>query len=455
MIDSEFKNNLLEFLASNPHINRLCVAYSGGLDSSVLLSLCHDFCQAYELSPSKKLSLKALHVHHGLSLNADAWETHCKKTCVSYSSEFISKKVTLDKSINIEKKAREKRYQFFEEQCTEHDVLLMAHHLNDQSETLLFRFFRGNSSKALAGIPQQRALNKSSSTQLLRPLLNVSKAQLHEYAVQKGLTWVEDESNCDKKYARNFIRNDLLPNIREHWPEVDKNLSRSARFFSETESLLSDLATIDLLNLLNQHETLKRWGDSLDIKKFQGLSIERKKNCLRFWMDGKNVDLPPENRLLKLISFAEDLERESAGELSWKQDDCEVVFRVFEECLFFHINPLEKAECKNFQWDLKVQDYFDCDVYRYSATAALKDKVDFVDVRFREGGERCQPLGRAHSQSLKKLFQEYQIPAWERDSAPLFYVGDVIVAVADFWVCEGFLPKDEQKGLCLIERVRI
>src|SRR5690606_3671004 len=135
-----------------------------------------------------------------------------------YLCEFVIQTVTIDKKASIEKQAREKRYQFFQAQCVEYDVLLMAHHANDQTETLLFRFFRGGSSKALMGIPAQRALHKTTQIQLLRPLLNINKEQLREYALLENVSWVEDESNRDKKYARNFIRQQLVPSIREYWP---------------------------------------------------------------------------------------------------------------------------------------------------------------------------------------------------------------------------------------------
>src|SRR5690606_36897239 len=118
--------------------------------------------------------------------------------------------------------------------------------------------------------------------------------------------------------------------------------------------------------------------------------------------------------------------------------------------LFFHQYPVLKPEFKDFQWNLSTQDYFDCGGYRYRALTALKEKISQVDVRFRKGGERCQPVGRAHSQTLKKLFQEFHIPPWERDNAPIFYINNTMIAVADFWVCEGF--SDKHKQAFLIEK---
>src|SRR5690606_29132913 len=162
------------------------------------------------------------------------------------------------------------------------------------------------------------------------------------------------------------------------------------------------------------HDILIKWGEHLAVKPFSQLSLARKKNVLRFWLQSKGIDLPPENRLLELIAFTDDVKRESAGEFSWKHHDCEIVFRVFDDHLFFHQYPVLKPEFKDFQWNLSTQDYFDCGGYRYRALTALKEKISQVDVRFRKGGERCQPVGRAHSQTLKKLFQEFHIPPWER-----------------------------------------
>jgi len=476
MIDSVFTNNLTEFLESNPKVNRLCVAYSGGLDSSVLLHLANNFCTEYSNNYQRQISVCALHVNHHISKNSDMWEKHCQEVCESYRCDFLSRSVTIDKKSNIENQAREKRYQFFEEACGDKDVLLMAHHLNDQTETLLFRFFRGSSSKALVGIRQQRYLNPQSLVKIFRPLISVDKVTLEAYAKTNSLSWVEDESNQDKKYARNFIRNLLLPSIREYWPTIDENLARSARFFSETEDLLKDLAELDFRELLNQEPSLLRWGDSLSLENFHHLSLARKKNVLRFWMAGKHIDLPSETRLAELIHFADDLERESAGEVRWKYDDFDAVFRVFEKQLFFHciahctehcMAPLEnEAEREEYLtldeqvWNLNEQATFDCGGYRYHAKRSTQGTLllntAVLSVRFRVGGERCKPLGRSHSQTLKKLFQEYRIPPWERESAPLFYENEKLVAVADFWVCEGAAANGYQEdSLWLIERYRI
>jgi tRNA(Ile)-lysidine synthase len=461
MIYSIFKDTINDFISLYPKLNRLCVAYSGGLDSSVLLDLSCRFSKEFSKNNNKKLTVLALHVNHGLSENAFKWQTHCEKKCEEYACEFVSKSVEIDQKKNIEEQGRSLRYQFFEEQCNANDVLLTAHHLNDQSETLLFRFFRGNGTSALSGIPKQRSLNNSNSIQVLRPLLSVDKQAFIDYSSEHKVTWLEDESNNDQKYNRNFIRHNLLPTIRKVWPKVDDNLSRSARFFSETQSLLADLAEIDLKKLLNQDLALQRWGDSISLKAFSDLSIERKKNVIRFFLATYAVDLPPENLLLEILRFTENHQRENAGEVVWKQGQVNVLLRIFEGHLFIHVQPSESSNQSiaaywNFNEQKELYCYHQTFQVIYSGSKPLlkegskslliDSQYSKVEVRFRKGGERCQPVGRAHSQSLKKLFQEYRIPIWERDTAPLFYVGDTLIAVADFWVCEGFQGEQDNNG---------
>jgi len=212
------------------------IAYSGGLDSQVLLHLCVQ---------SKYMNkIKAIHIHHGLSKNADQWVEHCKETCQNLKIPLIIKYIQINeiKRKSLEELARHKRYEIFEELLEENDVLLMAHHADDQAETFLLRALRGSGIEGLSAIPQQRKLGKGI---LYRPLLNFSRMELQKYAHENNLKWIEDESNQCEKFDRNFLRKQIIPILKNRWKGLEKTLCRTAHIQTETAQLLLEHAQQD------------------------------------------------------------------------------------------------------------------------------------------------------------------------------------------------------------------
>lgn len=287
-----------------------CAGYSGGLDSTVLLDL---------LAASREeqgLALRAIHVHHGLSPNADAWERHCAAQCAALRVPLQVAHVAVNRAprTSLEEEARRARLAAYAD-CGA-DVIVLAQHADDQAETVLLQLLRGAGPKGLAGMPLIKPLDPfRPGTLLLRPLLEFSRAQLHEYARARSLTWIEDESNADDALKRNFLRNNVMPLLRDGFPAPAETLARAARHQAEAAQLLDVLADLDL--------DAAAMEGGLSTGRLQGLDQARLKNALRRWLDRAGLRQPSEARLAALTRAL----RESSNDtrLRWEHEGACVV----------------------------------------------------------------------------------------------------------------------------------
>lgn len=414
------------------HAKRFVVALSGGLDSMVLL---HSLKQL----PLSQTVI-ALHINHQLSPNAAAWEDFCREACEQWGVAFFSRRV--DIKINgggLEEAARNARYGEFVEFLEPGDCLLSAHHQNDQAETFFLRVLRGSGTKGLAGIPQSRKLGEG---YVFRPLLGFSREQLRHYAADHHLRWVEDESNSNQLFDRNFMRQQILLPIRERWPTALENVARSAQLAREAEELSRELATIDLFACYPRDE---RWGYSLALPYLKGCSRVRQKNAVRFWLEQKDLPSPGQARLEQIIDNVINAAVDSNPVVAWQGVEC----RRFGDRLYL-VNRLQPFDERQ-QYELTVGDYVaipglgEISLTTDVGSGLRLAKNDRLSLRFRQGGERCKPQGRQHSQTLKKLLQEYEVPPWVRDRTPLIYVNGEFAAVGDFWINEGFAVHSEKE----------
>src|SRR5690606_29578700 len=250
---------------------------SGGLDSMVLLDAMVQLHQSHSLPP-----LKAIHVHHGLHAEADQWAEHCARECAARGVELHVERVCLGSAGSIEELARDARYSVFERLMGRDDCLLLAHHRDDQLETLLFRVLRGTGLRGLAGMPRSRGLGAG---QLLRPLLSWERRELYDWASEQQLSWIEDPANADPRYARTALRHSLLPDLRRQWPAMPEHLLRLAEHAEEANQLLDERASEDLQ--LAQGMLTDIWltaWPSLDVAAVAALTPARQKNLLRYWL---------------------------------------------------------------------------------------------------------------------------------------------------------------------------
>lgn len=415
------------------------VAYSGGLDSQLLLH----FCQ--KALPSTRL--RAIHINHALSPKADAWQKHCQDYCTLHNIEFETRKVKISHSDgNLELQARQARYGVFSSLVREGDCILMAHHQDDQMETVLYRLLRGSGPKGLAGIPAKRALGKGT---LLRPLLAYTKAELAEYAKQAGLSWVEDESNSDISFDRNLLRQVIIPSIKSRWPSAGKSIQRSAELLAESEQLLHALAMMDAGDFIATQKTF------FPLELMAGKDLPRQRNVLRFWFqslaEAYAIPVPGFEELRCIVEEMIPAPADAKPLISWRQDETTIDLRRFANKLFV---------LKNFPRDFKptlhpvipgmaIELGFNLGKITLEETSTggvLYQEGDELEIRFDCTQSEAKPAGRK-TRSFKKIFQDYGVPPWLRERIPLLFVNQKLAAVGDLFVCQNLAAKSGQKQL--------
>jgi len=412
---------------------RVWVAYSGGLDSTVLLH------QLVELGLK---NLVAVHVNHQLSSRAQGWSKHCVEQAKSWGVRCeVHTVVVASAGEGLESAAREARFNIFNRLVEASDILLTGHHANDQAETLVFRLMRGAGLKGMSGMPPQRVLNEPlGAGLLLRPLLNVTREALAAYAADQQLSWVEDHSNADTRFDRNFLRQEVLPLIEQRWPKAVKRIASSAQLLQQSHALLDDYLSEDLKQCLPVSE---RVGHSLDLTVLSGFSLVKQNHLLRYWLDSLNVRLPTQAQLSeihKVVMAADD----AFPQVSWGRethqycDGCSV-HRFRQRLYIVPRLPVGGRTEVIVTWD----GVGECMLNDGFVLGAIPSETGFglpagrYQIQTRQGGERCRPEQRARSQTLKKLLQEFELEPWLRDRVPLIYRDETLVAVGDLWVCQG------------------
>ncbi len=395
----------------SPYLKARCwyIAYSGGLDSHVLLHALATLVKLYPHFPP----LIAVHINHQIQSAANDWELHCRQQATLLNIEYLSSRVNLDKDSSIEEQARKARYQFFTELLQEDDCIFFAHHQQDQIETFFYRLFRGTGVKGLQSIPDERKLGRG---KLVRPFLQFERAFLENYASTHQLQYVNDPSNNDIKYDRNFIRHQLFPLIKNRWPAFKDIIQRTIEHLQETGDLLDEIALADL----SDFDIQGGFQPSLDLEKLSLYTRHRQKNILRYWLSTHLIILSTEqtDELLDAVIFA----RVDANPLLIIGD---FYLRRYRQRLF-----ITQALPEKFS-DIHWNGLSHCFVEGYGTLSlSIPLDIDFI-VKQRKGGETIKPAGSEHTRKLKTLLQEMEIPPWMREQIPLVYHADNLIAVAD------------------------
>ena len=422
--------------------SRIAVAFSGGLDSSVLL---HSLINI----PEFKERVFAIHVNHGLNPNSKSWIKHCDKFCSGLGVNFIPLTIELENSKTNENILRKARYEALFSCLKQGDVLCTAHHQDDHIETILFRILRGTGIKGLAGIEKYSQIE---GIDLIRPLISYSKKDLLDYGNKFNVNWIEDESNEDLSISRNFIRKKVIPNLKnDNWPEYKNSISYLSSKAKEANEILDEIAFLDLKRCAS--ESL----DRLSILKIRELSHARAMNVLFTWL-GINTHLGVSNKITDQVYKSIVLASENSNPVvtfGKKGESGSFQIRRFNN--FLRHLPLTETETLSNKkvWKWNANNPLELPTGTLSMQLSLGKGISTqltepgISIKGRIGGERCKPEGRSKSQKLKKLFQEYRVPPWVRDRIPLVYVGDQLAAVSDLWVCEEFVAKKDERGIVL------
>ena len=410
----DLQDSLRAFLARFPCRGRRWVALSGGLDSTVLLHLL-----SAEGEP-----VSAVHVHHGLSPNADDWADHCAELADSLGVPLVTRQVAVEAGAGLEAGARDARYGVFQHLLQPGDQLLLAHHGDDQVETFFLRLLRGAGPQGLSGMRSARPLGQG---MLLRPLLGVARSELEAYARENDLSWIEDESNRDLRFDRNFLRARVLPLLSDRWP-LRRRVQRAARNLEESALLLQELAGSDLRDCRRRPERL---GESIALEPFLALGPERRRNLLRSWAEALGGTWPSALQLAELEQQLASAHPDRLPAVPLGR----VVARRFRDRLFLTPALPEVPQSYSTFWNGQS-------VLQLAGRGSLAGLPGWpaaqYRVTFRQGGERARPLERQHSQTLKKLMQEYGLEPWLRDRVPLIFGGDRLLAVGDLFLCDGW-----------------
>ena len=403
------------------------IALSGGLDSTVLLSLFAKLCQK---QPHLQPSVRAIHIHHGLSQNAESWAKHCQNLCDQFQIPLIIERVQVDKTNGIEAGAREARYQAIKKHLQTQEVLVTAHHLNDQTETFFLALKRGSGLQGLGAMQQRSVLF---GMPILRPLLGFTRPQLENYAQKEKLNWITDESNKDNRFDRNFLRNEILPELRERWAYFDLAVQRSAQHCFEQQQLINDL----LSEAFAEHCQIK---SQFKLPQFRQYSPAKQTALLRMWLAENQLEMPSKCQLTQLINdvvFAKEdanPQFQLVNKVIRRYKDSLYLTKPFSD-LTKYILKLEQntLSLPDDLGNLTVQENERNLIFYWQNYSVMLDKTDLpISIRFGYSG-KVKHHPKRPREDIKKIWQSLDIPPWQRNRIPLIFYGDELKSAVGFF----------------------
>ena len=416
----------------------LCVAFSGGLDSTVLL---HALARALVDRPNYRI--RAAHVDHQLQRDSAIWRQHCGSVALSLQLEFVPLvvKVAADPELSPEAAARDARYAALRQILRPNEVLLTAHHADDQLETMLLALMRGAGLRGLSGVLSVQIFGGG---WLARSLLEFSRAELEEWARSEQLQWLDDPSNANTNFDRNFLRHRVLPALRERWPAAAHSATRSTAHLREAGRLLDVLAAADLESVAI--------GSCLSMTQLASLAPARRRNVLRHWIRQHGMRVPSTRKLATIERDLLIAREDRLPCVEW--DDVEVrrhrglLYCMRQRPAFEPADPLP--------WNVSQVLELPAQLGRLRAQRdaagglAVARARGELQVHFRRGGEELQPAGDPHHRKLKKLLQDAGVLPWWRDRVPLIYSAEQLVAVGDLWIAEEFAARHGEDALRIV-----
>lgn len=456
---SKITQHIQSFLKNHTSVD-LTIAYSGGVDSQVLLHALAILKQNQSL-PNV---IRVCHINHGLSDNAKAWEVFARQQSDKYgfNSHLIS--VDLDKSStqSLEEQAREARYKALISVTNESQMILTGHHLDDQAETFLLALKRG---AGLKGLSAMQACSLRQNRLIGRPLLEVSRQEIIDYAKENNLDWVEDESNIDNRFDRNFLRNNILPSLKDRWPHISRTISRSAKHLSDAQQLIDEVAAQDYEKCRSINNKVNQ-PVSLNISLLMELSVIRFNYLIRYFLSTNNCLMPTQKQLSILrLQLASEQDKNPAMKIG------EHWLRRFGNQLFVTDNFNDVSDwLSEFKLASLVEKkkvivilpdglgslLFSIDQQSendaHGISFFVKNTAESINVSFKHSNPNCHPDYRERSRSLKKVLQELSIPTWMRNRIPFIRVDNELAVVAEQFVCR---PYTKEKQIAPHIQIRV
>jgi tRNA(Ile)-lysidine synthase len=434
-IDEYSPARLAAALARMPTVHSYRVALSGGADS---LALLHALSQLREaLAPAR---ISAVHVHHGLHPEADAWVMRCRSMCadLDVALEVLRVDARAGPGESPEEAARRARYGALASLIGAGEAVCTAHHQRDQAETLLLQLMRGAGPAGLAGMP---ALAPFGDGWLARPLLEETPQALRCYLVRHQIQWLEDPANVDRRFDRNYLRHEVFPRLEERWPGVQRTLARAALHQADSAAINHALAALDLT------EARGALPGTLSATALERLPIARARNLLRGWISERGLPVAGATHVQGILDELVAARGDAMPLVSWPGAEV----RRYRDALYASTPMPPHDKSRVISW--RPGNLLALGHGQLEATTAVGRGLSaarcadaHVEVRFRQGGERFQPAGRGHSTALKKLLQCTGVPPWLRDRIPLIYVDGELAAVAGLWVGKAHAVNDGRSG---------
>lgn len=418
MLLTKFQTQIDKYASTQ---KQFLIGFSGGLDSTALLLL---FTKLRENRPH--LQMRAIHIHHGLSANADSWTEHCKQICEQLNVPLIIEKVRVDTCNGIEAGAREARYQAMSQHILPDEILATAHHLQDQTETFFLALKRGSGLQGLGAMQLQSTVY---NLPVFRPLLHFTRPELEQFVQATKLDWVEDESNRDSRYERNFLRNEILPELRQRWAHFDLAVQRSAQHCFEQQQLINELLADEFA------QNFDKTDRSFSIQQFAQYSATKQKALLRLWLNEWQLTMPS---LVQLEQIIQDV--------IFARSDSNPLFQLGEKVVRRHQQKLyltpQFTDISTHKVDIKIGETVclpdnlgtlaltqqaDKLLVQWKNKQLVTQKLPFtnspIQIRF-SYSSKIRLTEKSANKEMKKIWQHFNVPVWQRQRIPLIFYGD-------------------------------
>lgn len=388
------KNTVLNF----PKNSGFLIAYSGGADSTALLHLF-----------ANEKNVRAIHINHGLQKDADIWQQHCQQICDDLSIELICEQAQLKDA--SENSCRKARYDFFSQHLQTNEILLTAHHNHDQAETILLKLLRGTGINGLGGIDNIRKFKQG---YIARPLLDYSPIDLREYLTKHDYKWIEDTSNTDNTYKRNFIRNEIIPKLQNHFPQAVENISRSGNNTQQSLGLLNHFCDFQ--------------EESLPLYKIKEIPKKLQATLIYHWLAQKNIPTPNQ---ITIKQITKDFINANIDKQPHYKNKYYQLYRSLG-AIYCIKNFAVISDSQSFEWNTNMPFEFPngCGTLTYQEEEQLT-----LVIKFNQKGQSINSHRHGMTKKVKKLFQEHKIHKWQRQNTPFIYHNDELISLGFDWSC--------------------
>ncbi len=410
----------------------LTVALSGGVDSVVLLHLCKTYLES--LDSNQSISVEAIYVNHGLSENAQDWQKFCEQLCLSLNIPFKTKRVSVQPKSrqSLEALARDARYQALDELAEQGNLILLGQHADDQLETFLLRLKRGSGPTGLSAMHNEVRL--SSGRQCIRPLLNISREDIEAFARTFSLAHIEDESNQDDKFDRNFLRNQIIPPLKKRFNGFLKSILRSIELLQQQQALIDEISQADL----SQCEDKSDMPATLKLNELKQFSELRQSNVVRAWLSGLGVVMPSKAQMSQILTQSLESREDAQMQVQLSKG----AIRRYRDKLYFDVQDSTANNVENIESTILVLNDKATLKRESDGLLRLPFENERVSIRFGLLKSQIKPYKKVRSNTLKYWLKELKVPTWQRDNIPLVFYDDNLVQVVGHFVSADYISED-------------